>query len=172
MKFVCGICCAALLLLSSCGYHVGGKADLMPKSVQTIAVPAFRSLTTDYKFGDGLANAISHEFIERTRFHIVKNPDEADAILHGSINRVIRGPALSDPTTGKITSVTLIVILNIDLTERTTGKVLFSRPALNVSENYEIATDPHQIFDESAPAFVRMSRLLARDIVDSVVENF
>ena len=35
---------AALLLTGllsvSCGYHVAGKADLMPKTIHTIAVPA------------------------------------------------------------------------------------------------------------------------------------
>jgi hypothetical protein len=163
--------CAALVLLS-CGYHVGGKADLVPKGVQTIAIPAFTSLTTEYQLGDQLANAIGHEFIERTRFQVVKDASQADAVLTGDISRVIRGPSLSDPTTGKITSVQIVVIMSINMTERSTKKVLFSRPALAVRENYEFATDPHQLFDESGPAFVRLSQNLARDIVSSVVENF
>lgn len=158
--------------LTSCGYHVGGKADRIPQGIQTIAIPAFSSLTTDYKVGDVLPNAIAHEFIERTRFQVLKDPTQADAILKGSINRVIRAPALSDPTTGKTTSVQLIVILSLSLVERSTGKVLFSRPGLGVRENYELATDPHQLFDESGPAFVRLSQNLARDIVSAVVEDF
>jgi hypothetical protein len=171
MKFWWGLCGTAVFL-SSCGYHVGGKADLMPKGVQTIAIPAFTVYTTDYKVGDLLANSIGHEFTERTRFRIVKDASQADAVMNGSVNRIIRAPSLSDPTTGKISSVAILMILSINLTERTSGKVLYSRPAFTVRENYEIAGDAHQIFDESGPAMQRLSQNLARDIVTSVVENF
>ena len=37
-----------LLVNASCGYHVSGKADLLPKSVQTIAIPAFTNITARY----------------------------------------------------------------------------------------------------------------------------
>lgn len=164
--------CAAVVFLFSCGYHVGGKADLVPKGVQTIAIPAFTCYTTDYKVGDLLANSIGHEFTERTRFRVVKDVAQADAVLTGSINRIIRAPSLSDPTTGKISTVAVIMILSVNLTERSSGKTLYSRPSLTVKENYEIASDPHQIFDESGPAMQRLSQSLARDIVSSVVENF
>ncbi|HEX4772345.1 MAG TPA: LPS assembly lipoprotein LptE [Bryobacteraceae bacterium] len=171
MRFWWGLS-AAVVFLSSCGYHAGGKADLVPTGVQTIAIPAFTCYTTDYKAGDLLANSIGHEFTERTRFRVVSDLSTADAVLSGSINRIIRAPSLSDPTTGKISTVAIIMIMSINLTERASGKVLYSRPALTIKENYEIASDPHQIFDESGPAMQRLSQNLARDIVTSVVENF
>jgi len=77
-----------------------------------------------------------------------------------------------DPTSGKATTVQAVVMVNITLTERATGRVLFSRPNLGYRQNYDIAVDPHQFFDESGPAFDRLSRDLARDIVSAVVENF
>ena len=39
-------------VLTGCGYHVGGKSDLLPKSLQTIAVPVFNNLTVRYKLAD------------------------------------------------------------------------------------------------------------------------
>lgn len=170
--FWLGLLVLLTLCLASCGYHVGGRADLVPKSIKTIAVPSFSSQSNDYQLADILPNAISHEFIERTRFHVVAERSEADAILQGTINRVIHAPALSDPVTGKTTSVQLIVIMSLQLVERSSGKLLYSRPNLTVRENFELATDPHQIFDESGPAFARMSREVARDVVTSVTENF
>ena len=50
------LCSAAL---TSCGYHVAGKADLVPKTVNTIAIPAFGNITTRYKLTDHLPEAIS-----------------------------------------------------------------------------------------------------------------
>ena len=70
-------------LLSGCGYHISGKSDVVPKSVQTIAVPAFNNLTVRYKFADRLTGAITREFIARTRYHIIADPTQADAVLNG-----------------------------------------------------------------------------------------
>ena len=36
----------AALVASGCGYHVSGHADLMPKNIKTIAIPAFGNITT------------------------------------------------------------------------------------------------------------------------------
>jgi outer membrane lipopolysaccharide assembly protein LptE/RlpB len=82
------------LLAASCGYHVAGRADLVPKSVQSIAIPAFTNVTTRYKLTDRLPEALSREFISRTRYHIVADADQADAILRGSV----LATALSPPS--------------------------------------------------------------------------
>ena len=46
---VYAIICVALLGASGCGYHVAGKADLMPATIKTIAIPAFANRTIRYK---------------------------------------------------------------------------------------------------------------------------
>jgi Lipopolysaccharide-assembly len=151
---------------------VGGKADLVPKSIQTIAIPTFRSGSTRYKLMDALPQQIGREFIARTRFHVVENPGEADAVLNGTVNAAQTYPAIFDPTSGKATSVQVLVVVTIDFLERATGRVLYSRPNMAFRQNYSIAVDPHQFFDESGPAFDRLSRDLARDIVSAIIENF
>lgn len=158
--------------LVSCGYHVGGKADLMPKSVQTIAIPAFSTLSTRYRLTDILPQEIGREFTERTRFRIVRNPQEADAVLNGRINTVLISPNIFDPGTGKATMVQVTIVLTVNLVERSSGRVLYSRPGWALRENYQIAVDPHQFFDESGPALQRLGQDAARDIVSSIVENF
>lgn len=163
---------AATVLLISCGYHVGGKADLVPKSVETISIPAFTTFSTRYKLIDVLPQQIGREFIARTRFRIVNDPSEADAVLTGSINTVVAGVSVVDPTTSKATAVTVTVFMTITLIERTTGRVLYSRPNFAAREVYNVAVDPHQFFDESGPAFDRLSRDVAHDIVSAIVEAF
>jgi outer membrane lipopolysaccharide assembly protein LptE/RlpB len=39
---------AAASLTASCGYHVAGKANLMPKDLQSIGIPPFQNITTRY----------------------------------------------------------------------------------------------------------------------------
>lgn len=162
----------AALALSSCGYHVGAGADLVPKSIQTIAIPAFGTFTTHYKLVDTLPQQIGREFEARTRFRVERDPSQADAVLTGRINTVQMSPIVQDPTSAKTTEATVIVVVNLTLTERATGRVLFNRSGLAFRQNYDVSIDPHQYFDESGPALDRLSRDLARDVVSAIVENF
>lgn len=162
----------ASVLSLSCGYHVGSKADLVPKSIQTIAIPAFVSASMRYKLVDVLPQQISREFIATTRFHIVSDPNTADAVLTGSINGAAVYPTIFDPTSAKATSVQVLVVLSVTLKERSTGRTLFQRNNLSFKQNYSIAVDPHQFFDESGPAFDRVSRDVAHDVVSAIVEAF
>jgi hypothetical protein len=168
----CFLLFPAVLAVTSCGYHTGAKADLLPKSIQTVAVPPFTSAVTQYRLSDLFANDVAREFNTRTRFTTVKDPAVADAVLDGKINSIYIVPTVSDPATGKATSVQVIASLTVKLVQRGTGRVLYNRPNFQVRSFYEIATDPHQYFDESGPAFARLSQTVAQDVVSAVVENF
>ena len=165
------VACSVFSLIG-CGYHVGGSADMVPKGIQTIAVPPFANTTTHYALTDQLSKAISRELMERTRFHVDNDAGSADAVLKGSINRVSAYPVISDPTTAKATTMQLSVNVAVELVERATGKVLYANKSLDVRTYYQIAIDPHQYFDESGPALDRLTRELAASVVSSVVENF
>ena len=69
---------AFVLLFLSCGYHVSGTADVLPKNVKTIAIPAFGNITTRYKLSDVLSAAVTREFISRTRYQVVTDVNSAD----------------------------------------------------------------------------------------------
>ena len=162
----------AALLATACGYHVAGRADLVPKSIQTIAIPAFSNVTTRYKLTDHLPEAISREFISRTRYHIVPDPDQADAVLRGAVLSYTSYPTIFDPVTGRASGVQLQVTLRVSLVERASGKVLFNRPNLDVRERYQISTDPAVFFEESDAALDRASQQTARQVVSAILENF
>ena len=159
-------------LLGSCGYQVGGKADLVPKSIQTIAIPAFVSASLRYRLLDVLPEQIGREFIAKTRFRVVTDPSEADAVLRGNVNAAQVYPSIFDPTSGKPTSVQVVVVVSVVLSERASGRVLVARNNMGFRQSYSIAVDPHQFFDESGPAFDRVSRDIAKDVVTAIVEAF
>lgn len=164
---------AASLALGSCGYHVAGKADLVPKDVHTIAIPPFSNGTVKYKLSDSLPEAISREFITRTRYKPVNDPTQADAVLSGSVVRYVAYPTLINQATGRTSGLQIIVVLNVSLTERATGKVIFARPYYEAHQRYELSTtDNYQYFDESGAGLQRLSKDVARDLVSSILENF
>ena len=160
------------MAVSSCGYHVAGKGDLVPKSVHTIAIPAFANITTRYKLTDHLPQAITREFIARTRYQIVTDVNQADAVLRGSIVNYVAYPTTIDQQTGRASGLQVNVTLQITLTERATGKVIYSRPNFDVHQRYELSITAGAYFEESDAALDRLSRDVARDLVSSILENF
>jgi RNase P/RNase MRP subunit p29 len=163
------LCTAAL---SSCGYHVAGKGELIPTTVKTIAIPAWGNVTTRYKLTDHIPEALSREFLTRTRYKVVNDVNEADMVLRGAVVRYTAFGTVVDRDTGRATVVELHLLLQVTLTERATGKVLFTRPSFEVRERYEISGDPKQYFDESDAALDRASQEAARNVVSSILENF
>ena len=161
----------ALVSLSSCGYHVAGKTNLLPTTVHTIAVPAFANGTTVYKLTDQLTEAVTREFISRTKYHITSDPGAADATLRGSVNSVFNFPTVYDPVTFRAANVEVHVNLKIQLVDRS-GKVLFDRPGMEVRERYEVSVDPTVYFDESEFAMRRLSQDVAKTVVSAILENF
>ena len=159
-----------LSLLVGCGYQTGGKGETLPVTLHTIAIPAFQNVTTKYKLTGMLPQDIGREFIGRTRYKVVSNPNDADAVLQGKILRYYSSPTVYDPATSRSSGVQIIVWLSITLTDRATGKVLFNRANFDVKERYEITGDQQTYFDESDAALGRLSRSVARQVVSSVLE--
>jgi hypothetical protein len=163
---------AAALTLTGCGYRVAGHTDALPAKVRTIAVPAFGNITTRYKLSDRLSGAITREFITRTRYQVVPDENEADAVLRGAVLNFLSFPNIVDQVTGRSTGSQIIVYLQLTLVERESGKVLYTRNNMEFRQVYEIAIDPNAYFEESDPAVERLSRDVAKSVVSAVLEAF
>lgn len=164
------ILAAMLAATSGCGYKTGGKGENLPATLHTIAIPAFHNVTTKYKLTVMLPQEIGREFVARTRYKIVAEPKDADAVLEGSITRYYSSPTVYDPATSRSSGVQVIVWMTITLKDRATGKELFKRVNMDVKERYEITGDQQTYLDESDAALGRLSRTVARQVVSSVLE--
>jgi hypothetical protein len=176
------------LLLSSCGYHVGGTASELPPGLKVIAVPALKNDTPSYRIEQRMTEAVVHEFIARTKYRVVSSEQSADAVLHGEITSFEAIPAVFDTTTtttpatattpavsttsARATVMLVSVHMKVTLEERETKRVLYENNNYLFRQPYEISTDPSKFFDEQAPALDRMSRDFAARLVSDVLENF
>lgn len=161
-----------LLSLEACGYRVAGRADLLPKTVQTVAIPAFANNTSRYRLSHRIPRLLAREFIARTRLQVVADVNMADAVLYGSIVNISAFPSTFDTATGRAAGVDISVVLQINLVERATGRTLYANPSMNVRERYEISVDPLAYFEESDTALDRLGAQLARAIVSAILEGF
>lgn len=163
---------AAMLASAGCGYHVSGHADLMPKTIQTVCIPAFKNVTARYKLTDRLPEAISREFIARTKYRIGTDLNTCDAILQGTVNNYLANQTTVDPITGRATAADIHVILSITFTERATGKILYSNQNFDARERYEISLDPIAYFEESDAGLNRVAMQVSRQVVSAILEKF
>jgi len=159
-------------VLGGCGYRVAGKSNLLPKNLRTIAIPAFANPTTRYRLTERLPATLTREFIRRTRYEVITDANQADAVLTGAVTGYNAFPTVFDQRTGRAASVQMMVILQIKLTERATGQVLFERRNFEVRQRYEISVDPLSYFEESSIALDRLAMDVSRQVVSAVLENF
>lgn len=163
------LCCA---VLTGCGYHVAGRYSNLPPNLQTIAIPAFKNDTTRYRIEQRMTESVIREFLERTKFHVVQNPANADAVLHGEVVSATATPMLFNATTGEVTMMLVTVHARVSLIDSRTQKPLYNVKDMVFRQEYQIPTDVQSFFQEQDPAFDRMSRDFASRVVSSVLEGF
>jgi outer membrane lipopolysaccharide assembly protein LptE/RlpB len=157
---------------TSCGYHTGGHAVTLPENVQTIAIPAFANQTQTFKIEQMLTAAVVREMTTRTHYHILNEPSEAaDATLKGIVLSTSTTPLTYDSTTGRASSVLVMVSMSVSLTQRD-GKMLYQNPAYFFREQYQVSSENPSFFEEDTPALQRLSREFARTLVSNILEGF
>jgi len=162
----------AVLALAGCGYQVAGKSDTLPAELNTIAIPAFENVTTRYRLTQWMPEALAVEFLQRSRYRVVPEEAEADAVLRGAVLSQQVSPLIFDPSSGRASMVQLFVRMRIRMEDRRTGKVLYQNEDMEFRARYEIAVDQRAYFDESDAALQRLSREVARSVVSQVLEGF
>ncbi len=164
--------CCLLLLSTGCGYHVAGKGDRLPPDVKTIAVPIFVNQSPRFRIEQMVSEAVTREFIERTSYRITPNPQEADAVLRGTVKNVRAGVVTFDPATGRASTMQIQVTADVKLVDTHTHKTLFSNSNYVFREQYQISPSESGLFEEDQPALRRLSQDLARTLVTAILENF
>ena len=163
---------AAPFFPSGCGYHVAGRAGNLPSEWKTIAVPAFKNDTARYRIEQRFTEAVIRQFIQRTKYRIVQNPESADAVLHGEVVSIDTNPVLFNATTGQVTTMLVTVHTKVQLVDTSTQKVVYKNDDMLFRDEYQISTDVQSFFEEQDPALERMAKDFAAQLVSNVVENF
>lgn len=168
---------AALLLIVSasitgCGYHVAGRAGNLPAQWTTIAVPAFKNDTTRYRIEQRFTAAVIRQFVQRTKYRIVQDPANADAVLHGEVVSIETDPMLFNATTGQVTMMLVTVHTKVQLVGTKDEKPVYENNDMVYRDEYQISSDVQSFFEEQDPALERMSRDFASQLVANVLETF
>ena len=179
---------------SGCGYHLAGHGpDALPKTIHVIAVPALENKTSTFKVEQKLTAATIHEFLAKTNYKIVSDPNGGDAVLTGKVLSLEVVPLLFQTTTtpgssttpagstAQATAMIVTVKCEVTLTERDNDKVLYHADNFVFRNEYQLAfagnAAPTQaqvetFFQEGEPALDRMAQDFAARLVSAVTENY
>jgi hypothetical protein len=158
--------CVVTWFLPSCGYRLANK-NMNAGKGQTIAVPTFTNTTSTYRIEQRLTEAVRQELIRRTQFSVVPD-NQGDVVMAGEVLSYIAIPVIFNRQ-GRGSAYTMVVDMNVRVTETKTGKVLFRNDRFSFRDVYELAQSSSEFVPEDPAALDRLARRFASSLVASVM---
>jgi len=153
---------------SGCGYRLAGK-NLNNGAGRTIAIPTFANRTTTYRVEQRLTEAVRREFIQRTRFKVVP-AESADLVVTGEVLSFTAVPIIFNQQ-GRGSSYSILIDLNVRLTDSRTGMVLFQNDRWTFRDVFELAQNSNEFVPEDTAATDRLARRFASTFVASLLHS-
>jgi hypothetical protein len=165
-----------LLPLSGCGYSLSGRGSFLPSWIKVIGVPLFKNNTNVFELERRVTDKVRSELAGRGKYRVETSERGADAVLSGEITAVTIGPAAVNER-NQATRYVLTVTANIEFKTLRDNKVLWSNPAMQFREEYDVsstasATDPAAFLGNDVNALERLASAFARSIVSAILEAF
>jgi Lipopolysaccharide-assembly len=167
-----GCMMAVLLATAGCGYHTSAHGVRLPADMHTIYVQAFGNISNTYHIEEILTAAVVRELRSRTNYRIVTTNDgTADATLNGTVLSTFIGPLTYNSQTGGISSSMVFVSMRVSLVS-SKGKVLWDNPSLIYRDQYQIANNGKNFFEEESPALDRLASSFSQNLVSDMQEAY
>ena len=142
-----------------CGYSVRAPFD---KSVQTVYVPMFRSISFRREVQLQLHELTIKEIEKRSPYKVVGTPDEADTILEGTVNFADKNIIVESPF-NLPRQLTTLVQATVRWTHNPPRESEKNAPPVIIGETVNFVPE---IGETSETAFYRTNQNLATQIVD------
>ena len=166
---------ALLLSSSGCGYSLAGRGSFLPDYIRTIGVPDFVNNTSVFDMERFVTDRVRTELIGRGKYKVLPGREGTDALLLGEISSITIAPAAFNQQQ-QATRYALVVTAKIEFRDVKEDKVLWSNPAMQFREEYEVTNtavaDPNAFFGQDVNARDRLAQEFARAIVSAILEAF
>lgn len=155
---------------SACGYRAASK-NRLDTGHKLIAVVPLENRTSTFEVEQILTGSLVREFIQRSNYELVNDPETADWELGGAVLQVRVSPvAYVQASFGSTFLVTLRA--SIYLMDRNSREFLYQNNSYIFREQYVINIDLENFFTELNPALRRIADDFASSVVTSIVEAF
>ena len=163
----------ACVSTAGCGYALAGRGTFLPAHIRSIGVPAFVNHTPVFDVERRVTERVRTELIGRGKYTVIPEA-QGDGILTGEISSISIAPSAYNAQRKAIRS-QLVLTAKVEFTDTKDNKVIWSNPALQFREEYEITgtvTDATSFFGQDVNALDRMAAEFARTLVSAILEAF
>lgn len=160
-----------LCSLAACGYRLSGKGTTLPDHVRRIAVPLFKNETRQPDIAQRITEALADEFIRRGGYTTTSSPENAEALLTGTVT-VFRRHPVGVRRDGLASRYEIEIQIHAELQDLVNDVTLWKDDHFVFREQYEVDSNESESFDESILAIEKISRDLARTVVATIMEGF
>ncbi|MEZ0120882.1 MAG: LPS assembly lipoprotein LptE [Holophagaceae bacterium] len=172
-----------LVLLTSlwtlgCGYQrlnrMPERNDLIPPG-DTVEVALFTNSSSRQGIESLLTEALRYQITKSTPWKLSETPNESQWILRGNIDRwetrslsINLGQGLTSSSAGSPTRVDVVIVASLDLVDRKSGAIVFSRRGLTFSNQYRVDQNFLNFINTEDQTF----RALSKDFSQSFLIQF
>jgi hypothetical protein len=163
------------LICSACGYRVRSSVGKLPSGIQSLGIPTFRNLTTQYKIEQLISSAVLKEFMVRTRVPVNSSDSGVDAVLQGEIRSVSSVPVtFGTQTIGSQTfgSAFLVTVeISVKLKRSKDSTIIWQNEDFRYRERYVLNANVRDFFSEENPALQRLAQNFASSLASTILEG-
>jgi hypothetical protein len=164
------------LALAGCGYSLAGRGSFLPDYMRVIGVPMFGNRTPYSPLEQVLTEKVRIEFQSR-RYQVQPADTGVDAVVRGDVTGVGAAPVGFNQTQ-QASRYRFTITAAVSLSDVRQQKTLWENPALNFSDEYElanagnVAAGASTFIDQERAAIDRLSSDFARSTVSAILEAF
>ena len=172
---------SVLILCIGCGYQFRAGGKPVGIEIESLAIPLIESSSSDMGFEADFTRIIRQEFISHANVPIT-GMEQASAILSGRIHEIKTQPLTYDSLqqtvggrllTHETTSSRMLKIrLEMSLTDRTTGKVIWHDNSMEEEAMFDVETDPLATQYNQKQALMKIASILAKRVYLKTMERF
>jgi hypothetical protein len=175
-RFFCVL--GIILFSSACGYRVKNSVGKLPSGIQSLGIPTFKNLTTQYKIEQLISSAVLKEFSIRTRIPVNSSNAGVDSVLIGEIRSVSSTPVTFGTQTTQTTesqtfgSTVLITIqASVKLIRVKDSATVWQNDSFLYRESYVLNPNVRDFYSEENPAINRLARDFAASLASTILEQ-
>lgn len=156
--------------VAGCGYHFIGKGSEVLSGIHSIAIPYFSNKSYEAGLERYLTEALVDEFV-KSRIIPLVDEGEADAVIRGKIED-FREAVISYDKDDRALEYRALLLLDVTLEKRDTGKVLWRNKELFHFEEYRVSSEIAVTEASKQQTINKIAVEMAERIHDSIIEGF
>ena len=160
-------CLALAVLVSGCGYSLGGT---LPPHVKTVAVPIFKNLTQQPAIENVITSGVVNAFVGGGRLKVVP-AGEADSLLEGEITGYTVDSIAFDPSINA-QLFRLQVTLNVHFRDLKTNTLLWRQEGIRERADFRVTGQVSRTIALEEGAARQAAVDIGRKIVSLALDRF